>query len=132
MKKVRKLVDEAIFKQVNKLGKSLEEREEEIKRNNDLGEIAWARNKVIASSHETNKTQTRTELIEQAEKEKEKEKNDLVEENGYNVKGPDLDMEDQTKGRVGLSRDDGDRNGESHSSLSMKTNNQQRSRWEVT
>jgi hypothetical protein len=35
--------------------KALEEREEQIKRQNDLDAISLARNKVVASSHETNK-----------------------------------------------------------------------------
>jgi hypothetical protein len=55
-----------------------------------------------------------------------------VEETGDYVKGPDLDMEDQTEGRVDLSGDDGDRNGESDYSVSMNTKNQKCSRWEVT
>jgi hypothetical protein len=48
----------------------LEERGEEIKRQNDLDAISLARNKVVASSHETNETQTRKKLIEQAERRK--------------------------------------------------------------
>jgi hypothetical protein len=49
-----------------------------------------------------------------------------VEETGNNGKGLDLEMEDQTEdletnGRVDLSRDEGDRNGESDSSLSINT-----------
>jgi hypothetical protein len=48
----------------------LEEREEEMKRKNDLDAIALARRKIIASSHESNQIQRRTELIGQTEGER--------------------------------------------------------------
>jgi hypothetical protein len=53
-----------------KTRKVLEERKEEMKRQNDLDAIALARRKIIASSHESNQIQRRTELIGQTEGER--------------------------------------------------------------
>jgi hypothetical protein len=67
----------------------------------------------------------------------EKEGGNLLEETGDNVKENDQEMEDQTEdletnGRVDLSGDEGDKNVESDSSLSMTTKLKKCSGWEVT
>jgi hypothetical protein len=106
--------------------KALEEREEEIKRQNELDAIALAKKKGITSSHEPNQMQGRNELMGPIDKRMEKERDNLMDGTGDNVKEHDQEMEDQTEdletnGRVDLSGDEGDKNGESNSSLSMNT-----------
>ncbi|KAM0821623.1 hypothetical protein ACQ4PT_072062 [Festuca glaucescens] len=106
--------------------KALEEREEEIKRQNELDAIALAKKKGIVSLQETNQMQGRKEMMGPTDKAMEKEGDNLIEETGDNVKETDQEMEYQTEdletiGRVDLSGDEGDKNVESESSLSMTT-----------
>ncbi|KAM0922880.1 hypothetical protein ACQ4PT_005917 [Festuca glaucescens] len=111
--------------------KALEEREEAIKKQNELDVAALAKKKAVVSSLETNKPPNmRAEGVKDAVINAGGKKTVVgagnVEETGENEGEYDLDMRHPSEGldrtgKVDFSRDKGDRAGESDSSLSLNT-----------